>query len=104
MKSSITTLTLSISVLCFVLLSSCSEEHSSEPSEARVNAIALHDDSGRLAKEFHVKLANEFAVTEITDSSFIKLLEQLVITRKENIITTIMQLKHNLKICLTRSF
>ena len=85
MKSSITTLTLSISVLCFVLLSSCSEEHSNEPSEARVNAIALHDDSGRLAKEFHVKLANQFAVTEITDSSFMKLAEldaRYVIWRK----------------------
>ena len=75
MKSFISTLTLSISFLCFVLLSSCSEEHASEPSEARVNAIALHDDSGRLAKEFHVKLANQFAVTENTDSSFIKLAE-----------------------------
>ena len=91
MKSSITTLTLSISVLCFVLLSSCSEEsasehsdehasehsdeHASEPSDARVTAIAIHDDSGRLAKEFHVKLANQFAVTENTDSSFIKLAE-----------------------------
>ena len=52
MKSSITTLTLSISVLCFVLLGSCGEEHASEPSEARVNAIAIHDDSGRVAKVF----------------------------------------------------
>ena len=26
-----------------------------------------------MAKEFHVKLTNQFAVTEITDSSFIKL-------------------------------
>jgi hypothetical protein len=75
MKSSITTLTLSISVLCFFLLSSCSEEHSSEPSEARLNAIAMHDDSGRLAKEFHVKLANQFAETENTDSLFMKLAE-----------------------------
>ena len=75
MKSSITTLTLSISVLCFVLLSSCSEEHSSEPSEARVNAIAMHDDSGRLAKEFYEKLENQIAETENTNSLFIKLAE-----------------------------
>ena len=75
MKLSITTSTLSISFLFFVLLSSCSEEHASEPSEARKNAISMHDDSGRLAKEFHVKLANQFAVTENTDSSFIKLAE-----------------------------
>ena len=73
MKSFISILTLSISFLCSVLLNSCSEEHASEPSEARLNAIALHDDSGRLAKEFHVKLANQFAVTEVTDSSFMKL-------------------------------
>jgi hypothetical protein len=91
MKSSITTLTLSISVLCFVLLSSCSEEsanehsdehasehsdeHSSEPSDARVTAIAIHDDSGRLAKEFRAKLASQFQLattTEPTDSAFLK--------------------------------
>jgi len=75
MKAFITTLTLSISILSFLLLGSCGEEHASEPSVARVSAIAIHDDSGRLAKEFHVRLANEFAVTEITDSSFIKLVD-----------------------------
>jgi len=75
MKAFISTLTLSISILCFFLLSSCNEEHPSEPSDARVNAIAMHDGSGRLAKEFHVRLANQFAVTEITDSSFIKLVD-----------------------------
>ena len=75
MKSSITTLTLSISVLCLVILSSCSEEKSSEPSDARLNAIAMHDDSGRLAKSFHVRLANQFAVTESTDNSFLNLVE-----------------------------
>jgi len=75
MKAIRSTLTLSISILCFFLLSSCSEEHTSEPSEARVNAISMHDGSGRLAKEFHVRLANQFAVTETTDSSFIKLVD-----------------------------
>ena len=75
MKSSITTLTLSISVLCFLLLGSCAEPQSSEPSVARASAIAIHDDSGRLAKEFHVRLANQFAVTENTDSLFNKLAE-----------------------------
>ena len=76
MKSSITTLTLIISVLCFVFLSSCSEEHSSEPSEARVNAIAMHDDSGRLAKEFKEKLSTQFEIarTESDSSLFSNLL------------------------------
>lgn len=73
MKASISTLAFSISLLLLVSLTSCGEEHSSEPSDARVSAIAMHDDSGRLAKEFHVKLANQFAITDPTDTSFMKL-------------------------------
>ena len=73
MKASITTFAFSISLLFLVLLTSCGEEHSSELSDARVSAIAMHDDSGRLAKEFHVKLANQFSITELTDSLFMKL-------------------------------
>jgi len=36
-------------------------------------AISVHEESGRLAKEFHVRLAREFVNTPTTDSSFIKL-------------------------------
>tara|TARA_B100000767_G_scaffold273795_1_gene304971 strand:+ start:4545 stop:4985 length:441 start_codon:yes stop_codon:yes gene_type:complete len=75
MKAFITTFTISISILSFLFLGSCSEQQPSEPSVARVNAIAIHDDSGRLAKEFHVRLASQFAVTENTDSLFNKLAE-----------------------------
>jgi hypothetical protein len=75
MKSFITTFTLSISILGFLLLGACGEEQSSEPSVARVSAIAIHEDSGRLAKEFHVRLASQFANTENTDTLFNKLVE-----------------------------
>ena len=73
MKASISTFAFSISLLFLVSLTSCGEEPSSELSDTRVSAIAMHDDSGRLAKEFHVKLASQFAITEPTDSSFMKL-------------------------------
>ena len=73
MKASISTLAFTISFLCLVSLISCDEELSSELSDARVSAITMHDDSGRLAKAFHVKLANQFAITDLTDTSFMKL-------------------------------
>ena len=73
MKASITTFAFSILLLFLVSLSSCGEEHSNELSDARFSAIAMHDDSGRLAKEFHVKLATQFSITEPTDSLFLKL-------------------------------
>ena len=79
MKASITTLAFSISLLFLVSLTSCGEEPSSELSDARVSAISMHDDSGRLAKEFKAKLASQFqvATTEPTDSSFVKQLVAL---------------------------
>jgi len=42
-------------------------------SNAKSMAISVHEESGKLAKEFHVRLATEFVNTPPTDSSFIKL-------------------------------
>ena len=66
--------------LTFFFFSSC--ENSSESktnndalgeNNAKSMAISVHEESGRLAKEFHVRLAREFVNTPTTDSSFIKL-------------------------------
>jgi hypothetical protein len=42
-------------------------------SNAKSMAISVHEESGKLAKEFHMRLATEFVNTSSTDSSFIKL-------------------------------
>lgn len=43
-------------------------------SNAKSLAISVHEESGKLAKEFHMRLATEFQNTPPTDSSFIKLI------------------------------
>jgi hypothetical protein len=76
--------TLSLAVILVLSISACgdgshdshdghSDEDVTEMSDDRLAAINIHDDTKRLGKEFHVKLANQFAITELTDSSFIHL-------------------------------
>ncbi len=82
MKISTSVLTVFLAIFSF---SSCGDSSKSEnnndalgESNAKSMAISVHDESGRLAKEFHVRLATEFGLladinTPHTDSSFIKL-------------------------------
>jgi hypothetical protein len=77
MKISTSVLTVFLAIFSF---SSCGDSSKSEnnndalgESNAKSMAISVHDESGRLAKEFHVRLATEFVNTPTTDSSFIKL-------------------------------
>ncbi|MBT5147318.1 MAG: hypothetical protein HOM41_02055 [Flavobacteriales bacterium] len=77
MKISTSVLTVFLAIFSF---SSCGDSSKSESnndalgeSNAKSMAISVHEESGRLAKEFHVRLATEFANTPTTDSSFIKL-------------------------------
>ncbi|HIG57889.1 MAG TPA: hypothetical protein EYQ21_00605 [Flavobacteriales bacterium] len=77
MKISTSVLTVFLAIFSF---SSCGDSSKSEnnndalgESNAKSMAISVHEESGRLAKEFHVRLATEFANTPTTDSSFIKL-------------------------------
>ena len=66
--------------LTFFFFSSCGDSSESKnnndalgESNAKSMAISVHEESARLAKEFHVRLATEFVNTPTTDSSFIKL-------------------------------
>ena len=66
--------------LTFFFFSSCGNSSESKTNNdalgennAKSMAISVHEESGRLAKEFHVRLAKEFVNTPTTDSSFIKL-------------------------------
>ena len=66
--------------LTFFFFSSCGDSSESKnnndalgENNAKSMAISVHEESGRLAKEFHVRLAREFVNTPTTDSSFIKL-------------------------------
>ena len=66
--------------LTFFFFSSCGDSSESKTNNdalgennAKSMAISVHEESGRLAKEFHVRLAREFVNTPTTDSSFIKL-------------------------------
>ncbi len=66
--------------LTFFFFSSCGNSSESKTNNdalgennAKSMAISVHEESGRLAKEFHVRLAREFVNTPTTDSSFIKL-------------------------------
>jgi hypothetical protein len=82
MKISTSVLTVFLAIFSF---SSCGDSSKSKnnndalgESNAKSMAISVHDESGRLAKEFHVRLATEFGLladinTPHTDSSFIKL-------------------------------
>ena len=77
MKISTSVLTVFLAIFSF---SSCGDSSKSESnndalgeSNAKSMAISVHEESGRLAKEFHVRLATEFVNTPTTDSSFIKL-------------------------------
>ena len=55
--------------------SSCSTEHSHDISTEKAEAISIHDQCKAESKEFHKKLANQFAHTARTDSSFMHLVE-----------------------------
>ena len=77
MKISTSVLTVFLAIFSF---SSCGDSSKSESnndalgeSNAKSMAISVHEESGRLAKEFHARLATEFVNTPTTDSSFIKL-------------------------------
>ena len=77
MKLSTSIFTAFLAILSF---SSCGEsshnEHNHDShgeSDAKSMAISVHEESGKLAKEFHVRLASIFAKTPITDSTFTKL-------------------------------
>jgi len=77
MKISTSVLTVFLAICSF---SSCGDSSNSEnnsdvrsESNAKSMAISVHEESGILAKQFHVRLATEFQNTPITDSSFIKL-------------------------------
>lgn len=56
-------------------LSSCSHEHHHEVSAEKAEAIAIHDQCKTDSQDFHRKLANQFAQTPQTDSSFIHLVD-----------------------------
>jgi hypothetical protein len=73
--TSVSTVLLSIFFFSSCGDSSHKEHHHDSQSDnnAKSMAISVHEESGRLAKEFHVRLATEFAKTPPTDSSFIKL-------------------------------
>jgi len=77
MKISTSVLTVFLAIFSF---SSCGDSSNSEnnkeelgESNAKSMAISVHEESGRLAKEFLVRLRTEFQNTPTTDSSFIKL-------------------------------
>jgi len=81
MKKTYLILTISFALMTMLSLVSCddhshdsheghSDEAISEMSDDRLKSIKIHEDTKRLGKEFHVKLANQFAQTELTDSSF----------------------------------
>jgi hypothetical protein len=58
------------------LVASCGTEahdHSNDQSFDKSQAIAIHDESGKIALQFHRNLAGQFAVTAHTDSTFILL-------------------------------
>ena len=70
------TKTLSILVAIIALVfSSCSSDHSHDVSSEKSEAISIHDQCKMDAKEFHKKLANEFANTSQSDSTFMHLVE-----------------------------
>lgn len=56
-------------------LGSCSSGHSHDVSSEKAEAISIHDQCKVDSKEFHKKLANQFAHTPQTDSSFILLVD-----------------------------
>ena len=77
MKFSTSVFTVLLSIFFF---SSCGDSSqnvhndvSQSDNDAKTMAISVHEESGKLAKEFHVRLATEFQNTPTTDSSFIKL-------------------------------
>ena len=77
MKISTSVLTVFLAICSF---SSCGDSSNSEnnsdvrsESNAKSMAISVHEESGILAKQFHVRLHTEFLNTPTTDSSFIKL-------------------------------
>ena len=77
MKFSTSVFTVFLSIFFF---SSCGDSSHNEhihdslsDSDAKEMAISVHEENGKLAKEFHVRLATEFVNTPPTDSSFIKL-------------------------------
>jgi hypothetical protein len=68
--------TLSIIAAAIALtISACSTPHTHEESSEKSEAIAIHDQCKIDANEFHKKLANQFAHTPQTDTSFIYLIE-----------------------------
>jgi len=78
MKTSTSVLTAFLVIFSF---SSCGDSSHSDhnhdtlsESNAKSLAISVHEESGKLAKEFHMRLATEFQNTPPTDSSFIKLI------------------------------
>lgn len=77
MKISTSVLTVFLTIFFFSSCGDSSESKNNNDSlgenNAKSMAISVHEESGRLAKEFHVRLATEFAKTPPTDSSFIKL-------------------------------
>jgi len=77
MKISTSVLTI---FLVLVSFSSCGDSAHSDhnhdsldDSNSKSMAISVHEESGKLAKEFHLRLASEFYNTPPSDSLFIKL-------------------------------
>ncbi|MDG2363682.1 MAG: hypothetical protein P8L80_06235 [Flavobacteriales bacterium] len=82
MKISTSVLTVFLTIFFFSSCGDSSESKNNNDSlgenNAKSMAISVHEESGRLAKEFHLRLASEFKLladinTPHTDSSFIKL-------------------------------
>jgi hypothetical protein len=73
--TSVSTVLLSIFFFSSCGDSSHKEHHhdSQSDNDAKEIAISVHEESGLLAKQFHLRLATEFVNTPPTDSSFIKL-------------------------------
>lgn len=66
--------TLFIALIAFTL-GSCSTDHSHNESSEKSQAVAIHDGCTVVSREFHKKLANQFAQTAQTDSAFIHLVD-----------------------------
>lgn len=68
------TLLILVAIIALVFYS-CSSDHSHDVSSEKSEAISINDQCKMDAKEFHKKLANQFAITPQSDSTFMHLVE-----------------------------
>lgn len=69
--------TLLLAVITLLLASCAGDDHAHDNSDKvsfdKSQAIAIHDESGKMALQFHHNLAGQFSITSHTDSTFILL-------------------------------